>query len=912
MNLPRRLLAGLGVALGCAHLPAQNPLPPAYADRTNLLFYQNGAGQLQPVKTPADWARRVAHVRANMELVMGPLPAPTTVPLDVKLLGETRLRNYTRQHVTFAVEAGDRLPGFLLVPDGASARDKRPAMICLPGSGAPGKDNPAGLSASSPGMAYAAELAARGYVCLVLDYPLLHTAEYPTDPYAMNYVSATMKGIVNHRRGVDLLASLAYVDAGAIGVIGHSLGGHNALFLAVFDERVKAIVSSCGFNVFAKHNHGDVRAWSSRYYMPRIKTVYGDDPAKIPFDFTEVLAALAPRAVFVNAPLHDVPDFEVSGVRDCLDAALPVYRTLFNAADRLVARHPDAGHSFPAAERQAAYAFLDRHLERKPSPVELQRDLVAHWPLAGNAQPVVGGGTQPAAIHGTVQWDATRPAAVIQGRDTWLEVPAEKAPRLGPGDFSVALWMQSDDPSDVLPGDLISQYDPLQRRGFHLTLKSNPGVTSNQSNWRHLQFGIDDNRISDWTDCGRPGTALFAFALATHDGALFAGTCETGKADPGRVYRYAGAGKWIDCGAPDRANSVTSFAVYNGELYAGTGKYRIAGSALAESENTALGGRVFRYAGRDRWVACGQLPGTEAVGGLVVFQGKLYASSLYQPAGFFRYEGGTQWTACPVPVTAPMTIRGIALPAAKRIVPVTVHDGYLYGGSYDGGNVYRFDGTQWEDLGLVGTNTQTYSFTRYQGRLHAGTWPSGRVYRLEDSGRWTDLGRLGEELEVMGMVVHNGRLLAGTLPLAEIYSFDYEGTWRRLARLDPTPEVRYRRAWTMAEHDGEVFVSTLPSGKVFSFSAGQQATWGHSLSAAWHHVVAVKSGQRLTLYLDGERVSQSPDFEAAGYNLNTDAPLRIGAGANGTFNGRLAGVRIYRRTLNAAEIEQLATPPPTR
>ena len=116
----------------------------------------------------------------------------------------------------------------------------------------------------------------------------------------------------------------------------------------------------------------------------------------------------------------------------------------------------------------------------------------------------------------------------------------------------------------------------------------------------------------------------------------------------------------------------------------------------------------------------------------------------------------------------------------------------------------------------------------------------------------------------------------------------------------------------MAEHDGEVFVSTLPSGKVFSFSAGQQATWGHSLSAAWHHVVAVKSGQRLTLYLDGERVSQSPDFEAAGYNLNTDAPLRIGAGANGTFNGRLAGVRIYRRTLNAAEIEQLATPPPTR
>jgi hypothetical protein len=75
-----------------------------------------------------------------------------------------------------------------------------------------------------------------------------------------------------------------------------------------------------------------------------------------------VLAALAPRAVFVNAPLHDAPDFEVSGVRDCFTAAIPVYREVFQAEDRLAVRYPDAGHAFPAAERQAAYAFLDKHL----------------------------------------------------------------------------------------------------------------------------------------------------------------------------------------------------------------------------------------------------------------------------------------------------------------------------------------------------------------------------------------------------------------------------------------------------------------------------------------------------------------------------------------------------------------------
>lgn len=893
IDRPARILvlAAASLVISAAGNAAEDSAAPQYADRANLLFFLDEEGQLQPVRSSGDWARRVAHIRASMELVMGRLPEKSSLPLEVRVLAETRLRHYTRQHLSFVVEAGDRLPAYLLVPEGASVTDKRPGMICLPGSSAPGKDVPAGLT-SSGGMAYAHELAERGYVCLVLDYPLLHTREYTTDPYALRYDSATMKGIVNHRRGVDLLESLPFVAAGAIGVIGHSLGGHNALFLAVFDPRVRAVVSSCGFNVFAKHNGGDVRAWSSRYYMPRIQTVYGDDPAKIPFDFTEVLAALGPRPVFVNAPLHDAPDFEVSGVRDCFAAAAPVYREVFHAEDRLVVRYPDAGHSFPAAERQAAYAFLDLHLGPREENADLNRDLAAHWPLAGDVRESIAGESR-ALARGEVDLNAAGPAAGFKGRGACLEVPAEHSPRLGKGDFSLAAWMQSDEVADALPGDLLSQYDPVKRRGFHLTLKSNLGVTSNQANWRHLQFGIDDDRASAWRDCGRPGRALFAFALAVHEGALYAGTCEPGKDEAGRVYRYAGGEQWIDCGAPDRANTVTAFAVHEGALYAGTGKYRLAGSALPESENTALGGRVFRYGGKDLWTDCGQLPRTEAVGGLVVFRGKLYASSLYRPAGFFRYEGGAAWTDC-------------GTPEEKRVVALSVHDGYLYAGSYDGGHVYRYDGASWTDCGQLGENSQTYSFASYEGRLHVGTWRSGRVFRFEDAGRWTDMGRLGEELEVMGMLVHNGRLIAGTLPLAEVYSYEGGTAWRQLSRLDLTPEVTYRRAWAMAEHDGQVFCSTLPSGKIFAFEAGRQAAWGHTLSSAWHHVAAVKSACRLALFLDGELVARSPAFAASEYDLDAAAPLRIGAGANGSFNGRLCDLRIYRRALNAAEIRQLA------
>jgi hypothetical protein len=488
------------------------------------------------------------------------------------------------------------------------------------------------------------------------------------------------------------------------------------------------------------------------------------------------------------------------------------------------------------------------------------------------------------------------------------DIPANEAPRLGAGDFTLAMWLQSDENSDRLPGDLISQYDPVKRRGFHLTLKSNPGATTNQANWRHLQFGIDNNRPSEWLDSGRPGNATIAFGLAVHEGALYAGTCEPGKDESGRVYRYAGAQQWIDCGAPDKSNSVMALAVHQGKLYAGTGKYKLAGSHLKESENTTLGGRVLRYDGGTRWTDCGQLPDTQAVGGFVVFKGQLYASSLYRPAGFFRYEGGTLWTSRPVPQGPDLKTQEIG---PKRVEALTVYDGFIYASSYDGGHVHRYDGKSWTDCGRLGENTQTYSFAQYEGALYVGTWPSGRVYRFEDLNRWADVGRLGKELEVMGMTVHNGTLLAGSLPLAEVYSYEGGDTWKRLTRLDYS-DVEYRRAWTMAEHDGQVFCSALPSGKVFAFSTGLQTAWGHTLSSAWHHVTAVKSANRLTLYVDGKKVSESAVMDATHYNLDSDKPLRIGTGMNGALNGRLSDVRVYQRTLNTAEIEALAKEAPKK
>jgi acetyl esterase/lipase len=221
--------------------------PPTYPDKTNLLVLRNPDGKQQPITDTAGWAKRRAHILRNMQEVMGPLPDDSRkVPLDPKVEDESDQGTYTRYKMTIAVEKGDRLPLYLLVP---KKRDgELPAVVCPhPTSREFGKGIAAGFG-GKPDRHYAVHLAERGYVAVAPDY--VNMGEHKFDPYANGYASATMKGIWNHMRCVDYLQSRPEVDPDRIGAIGHSLGGHNSIFLGVFDERVKCVVSNCGFCSF--------------------------------------------------------------------------------------------------------------------------------------------------------------------------------------------------------------------------------------------------------------------------------------------------------------------------------------------------------------------------------------------------------------------------------------------------------------------------------------------------------------------------------------------------------------------------------------------------------------------------------------------------------------------------------------
>ena len=338
-------------------------------ERDNLLQYRVGSEGVAPVRTPADWQRRRAEILAGMQRVMGPLPgAAKRVPLDLRVERETDCGTYVRREITYAAEPGARVPAYLLLPKQVLARGaKRHGVLALmPTNNLEGNRPVVGLQGpdSKPNRNYGEELVQRGFVVIAPPYP--HLADYKPDLKGLGYASGTMKAIWDNIRALDVLAATPGVIPTGFGAIGHSLGGHNAIYTAVFDERIKVVISSCGFDSYLDYyrEKQDVvwkpgQGWTQERYMPALAG-YAGRLAEIPFDFHELIGALAPRAFLAVAPKGD-SNFKWESVDRVLAAARAVYR-LYGANDRLAVEHPEGPHDFPPDMRERAYAWLDQNL----------------------------------------------------------------------------------------------------------------------------------------------------------------------------------------------------------------------------------------------------------------------------------------------------------------------------------------------------------------------------------------------------------------------------------------------------------------------------------------------------------------------------------------------------------------------
>src|SRR6266404_4437461 len=148
-------------------------------------------------------------------------------PLDVKEIASEKKQGIRIIDISYAGFADERVSAFLIEPPG----DGPLAGILFQHGGA--QDRTAFLSE-------AVMLARRGAVSLLVDAPGAREELNYTRPEIDR--GMFVRTIINLRRGVDVLAGQADVDAERLGYVGLSFGGYIGGMLAGAERRLKAYV----------------------------------------------------------------------------------------------------------------------------------------------------------------------------------------------------------------------------------------------------------------------------------------------------------------------------------------------------------------------------------------------------------------------------------------------------------------------------------------------------------------------------------------------------------------------------------------------------------------------------------------------------------------------------------------------
>ncbi len=299
-----------------------------------------------------DWRARC---RARLDALLGRLP--DRVPLDLETLESIQCDGYRRDKIVFDTEDVMSVPAYLLVPHGRTAPG--PAILAIHGHG-PGKATVVGLETTeAPNGDYAHQLARRGFVVLAPDLRCFgERADWnPPDHYACdtNLVHAVMAGwnpltqnLWDLGRALDVLEAHELVDAGRLGVVGLSYGATMTLFLAAWDQRVRAAVVSGYFS-----------SWAESHKMPWNMCGSQVLPGMLgQLEHVDLGALVAPRPLLIESGLQD-DLFPATVAAEELSKLRAVYRTLGAPDDHLVHDVFDAGHQWHGEE---AHPFLERCL----------------------------------------------------------------------------------------------------------------------------------------------------------------------------------------------------------------------------------------------------------------------------------------------------------------------------------------------------------------------------------------------------------------------------------------------------------------------------------------------------------------------------------------------------------------------
>jgi dienelactone hydrolase len=282
---------------------------------------------------------------------------------------------------SYAADADNRVPGILMKSVSSSGR--RPAVICLHGTGGKKEDE----------LAFMSDLARAGFVAAAID-GRYHGARTQSGKGSTEYVDAILRTFRTGKehpfffdtvwdvmRLVDYLETRDDIDPKRIGLFGISKGGIETYLTAAADVRIAAAVPCIGVESFrwAAENNSwqsrigtiqaafDAAAQECGIEKPGGEFVHTFYERVAPgldreFDGPAMVPLIAPRPLLsINGEID--PRTPRPGLDLCADAARAAYRT-DGAEDKFVLRiQPNTGHKVLPESMTAAHDWFVRWLK---------------------------------------------------------------------------------------------------------------------------------------------------------------------------------------------------------------------------------------------------------------------------------------------------------------------------------------------------------------------------------------------------------------------------------------------------------------------------------------------------------------------------------------------------------------------
>jgi pimeloyl-ACP methyl ester carboxylesterase len=336
-----------------------------------------GNDLLAKVTSTAAWEKKAASVRKSVEWMMGNRDGGTS-GTDPAQQGRDVVVDWAiRRSSSFgwlepqkskteyrSITFGNGTRGELYYPAGTAPDAKLPTVLWLHGF-----SYPMGymwVYRQNPDLHPILALVRAGYAVLGFDQTGHGSRmdEFATFFDRFPHWSRLGRMVADTRAGIDALQKEGVVDPNRIYLYGYSMGGIVAMHTAALDPRVKGVVSICGFTPMRTDTMDKGTGGLSRYsidlpLLPRLGFFIGKE-SRLPYDYNELIATVAPRPVYVCQPQFD-RDANPGDVHTAVDQARRVF-SLYKASDKLVLDEPWDYNRLPETTQDRIIQWMSENM----------------------------------------------------------------------------------------------------------------------------------------------------------------------------------------------------------------------------------------------------------------------------------------------------------------------------------------------------------------------------------------------------------------------------------------------------------------------------------------------------------------------------------------------------------------------